>query len=116
MRAEFLERTARNIERIILNHTQVLEEASARVELRPCNAVTSVAVDAASVPLTPVPAGADVAVVVEVATEDGNPVPLPDVMRGLALQVMAPGTKSRAAQVCGSSTACLLYTSDAADE
>lgn len=69
------------------------------MELRPCNAVTSVAVDAASVPLTPVPAGRDLAVVVDIVTEDKNPVPLADVMRGLTLQVMSPGTKSRAAQV-----------------
>lgn len=80
---------------------QLMEEAYATVELRPCNAVTEVEVDNASVSMSPVPAGNDVTVVVDVATEDKNPVPLADLAKGLTLQLMAPGTKSRAAQVRG---------------
>jgi hypothetical protein len=79
---------------------QVMEEATTTVELRPCNAVTAVVVDAASVPVTPVPAGSDMVVLVQLTTEDKNPVPLAEAMKGLTLQLMAPGTKSRAAQVC----------------
>ena len=78
---------------------QALEEATATVELRPCNAVTAVVMDAASVPLTPVPAGNEMSVVVDLETEDKSPVPLADALKGLTLQLMAPGAKSRAAQV-----------------
>lgn len=76
-----------------------MEEASATVELRPCNAVTAVAMDAATVPMAPVPAGKEMSVLVDLETEDKSHVPLADALKGLTLQLMAPGGKARAAQV-----------------
>jgi hypothetical protein len=78
---------------------QVLEEGTATVELRPSNAVLSVAIGRECIPMQPVQAGSSLQLVVQVETEDHQPLSIDDAQKGLALSLIAPGANSRAAQV-----------------
>lgn len=75
-------------------------EGTLTVEVRPSNAVTSVSIDSASIPMDPVPAGSSLPVVVKLETEDQQPLTLEDAQKGLTLSLIAPGANSKAAQVC----------------
>eukprot|EP00892_Ulva_mutabilis_P012666 jgi/Ulvmu1/9772/UM056_0012.1 len=74
-------------------------EGSLTVEIRPSNAVLSVRVDPASVPMDPVPAGTSLSVSVLLETEDQAPLSLDDARQGLTLNLIAPGANSKAAQI-----------------
>lgn len=82
-------------------------EGTLTVEIRPSNAVVSIAIEPGCIPSNQLPAGSSLDVSVRLETEDQRPLSLEDAHKGLRLSLIAPGANSKAAHVC---CRCAMYS------